>query len=166
MTTLQPRSFSISANKSRTAGSSSTTRATLDKIENPTWLGQIVRLCCGNSLLRLRGDLGSGKLFTHRSGRVADSLDRACKLLLCYTQMPSPVPYLIFAVEDNLAAITGDACVFHDLFFSGFCCDRSNAHNHQGLLSNNRSIFSCSGHSGRRIRPSSQPIPNATAAVV
>ncbi|HEV2714985.1 MAG TPA: hypothetical protein VGU64_06935, partial [Terriglobales bacterium] len=71
-----------------------------DKIENPTWLGQIV-LCCGN--------FGDGKLFTHRSGRVADSLDRACKLLLCYTQMPGPVPYLIFAVEDNLAAARGDA---------------------------------------------------------
>jgi hypothetical protein len=34
------------------------------------------------------------------------------------TQMPGPVPYLIFAVEDNLAAVTGNACVFHDLFFS------------------------------------------------
>ena len=31
--------------------------------------------------------------------------------------MPGPVPYLIFAVEDNLAAVTGNACVFHDLFF-------------------------------------------------
>jgi hypothetical protein len=69
-------------------------------------------------LLRLRGELGGGKLLTHRSGRVADSIDRACKLLLCYTQMPGPVPYLIFAVEDNLAAVTGNACVFHDLFFS------------------------------------------------
>jgi hypothetical protein len=30
--------------------------------------------------------------------------------------MPGPVPYLIFAVEDNLAAVARDACVFHDLF--------------------------------------------------
>jgi hypothetical protein len=78
----------------------------------------------GNFLLRLRGELGGGKLLTHRSGRVADCLDRACELFLCYTQMPGPVPYLIFAAEDNLAAVTGNACVFHDLFF-GFCCDHS-----------------------------------------
>jgi hypothetical protein len=31
--------------------------------------------------------------------------------------MPGPVPYQTFTVEDNLAAIAGDACVLHDLFF-------------------------------------------------
>jgi hypothetical protein len=45
-----------------------------------------------------RGDLGGGKLFSHRSGGVAHPLDCACKLLLCYTQMPGPLSDLIFAV--------------------------------------------------------------------
>jgi hypothetical protein len=45
--------------------------------------------------------------------------------LIIVTQMPGPVPDLIFAVEDYLAAVTGDACVFHDFF--EFCCDRSTA---------------------------------------
>ena len=154
--TSRPRSFSISANKSRTAGSSSTTRRLLTRSRIPTW----------NFLLRLRGELGGGKLLAHRSGRVADSLDRACELFLCYTQMPGPVPYLTFAVEDNLAAVTGDACVFHDLFFSGFAATARMRIIRKGLLSGNRSLFCFSGHSGRRIRPSSQPIPNATTAVV
>jgi hypothetical protein len=72
-------------------------------------------------LLRLSGGL-ERKLFAHGSRRVAYSLDCACKLLLCHTKMLGPVPELIFAIEDNLTAVTGDACVsFHDLYFLGSC---------------------------------------------
>jgi hypothetical protein len=47
------------------------------------------------------------KLLTHSSGGVADCLDRACKLFLCYAKMPRPNPDLIFTVDDDLAAVAG-----------------------------------------------------------
>jgi hypothetical protein len=55
--------------------------------------------------------------------------------------MPGPVPYLIFAVGDNFAAVTEDACVSHDLFFSGFDATARMFTIRQTLLSGHRSIF-------------------------
>ena len=103
-------------------------QAPLDKIKAPAWcrahLFDLVMpsrsTFCGNSLLQLSCKFGGGKLLAHRSGRIADSLDRTCKLLLSYTQMPGPVPYLIFTVQDNLAAVASDTCVFHGPSFSVF----------------------------------------------
>jgi hypothetical protein len=84
------------------------TGASVFKNDRP-FASETAHLSCGNFLLRLRVELRDGKLPTHRCSRVADSLDRAYQLLLCYIQMPGPVPYLIFVVEDNLAAARGDA---------------------------------------------------------
>jgi hypothetical protein len=61
------------------------------------------------------------KLFAHGGRRVAYSLNCACKLLLCHAKMLGPMSEVIFAIEDNLTAVTGDACVsFHDVYFPSF----------------------------------------------
>jgi hypothetical protein len=58
------------------------------------------------------------KFFANGGRRVAYSVDCACKLLLCDAEMLDPLPELIFAIEDNLTAVAGDACVsFHYLDF-------------------------------------------------
>jgi hypothetical protein len=54
--------------------------------------------------------------------------------------MPGPVPYLIVALKDNLAAVRRDPCVFHDLFVQVFAADTVSA-NRQGPLSSNRGIL-------------------------
>ena len=68
-------------------------------------------------LLRLSGG-PERKFFANGGRRVAYSLDCARKLLLCHAEMLDPMPELIFAIDDNLTAVAGDACVsFHYLVF-------------------------------------------------
>jgi putative tryptophan/tyrosine transport system substrate-binding protein len=101
-------------------------------IQEPTKFELVINLKTAKALgLNVSRDflLRCGKLLTHTSGRVADCLDRACKLLLCCAQMPRPNPDRIFTVDDDLAAVAGYACVsFHGLFLlprgrinPGFC---------------------------------------------
>jgi hypothetical protein len=73
-------------------------------------------------LLRLSGGL-ERKLFAHSGRRVAYSVDCACKLLFCHAEMLGPVPELIFAIDDNLTAVAGDACVSFKIIWVS--CDGS-----------------------------------------